>query len=206
MAAVNDTFRTAEFLVSEANGYRSRDQVTVVSTPALVAGQVLGKITAGAAGSAAAQSGNTGNATVGTVTKLAAVQVGTYNIEFISATEFILIAPDGATVGNGQTGTAFSAGNHLSFTITAGGTPMVVGDGFTVAVAAGSGDYAAWDDEAIDGTAVIAGILYEGTAASYDGIATIINADAEVVLDHLTPDDADAAVIAGLAVLGIKAR
>jgi hypothetical protein len=192
--------------VSEANGYRSRDQVTVASTPALVAGQVLGKITAGAAGSATAQAGNTGNATVGTVTKLANVQVGTYNVEFISATEFLLIAPDGTTVGNGFTGTLFNSGSHLSFTITAGGTPMVVGDGFTIAIAAGSGKYAAWDAAAIDGSAVIAGILFEGTAASYDGIATIINADAEVVLDHLTPDDADAAVIAGLAALGIKAR
>jgi len=206
MAAVNDTFRTAEFLVSEANGYRSRDQVTVASTPALVAGQVMGKITAGAAGSAAAQGGNTGNATVGTVTKLANVQVGTYAVEFVSATEFILIAPDGDVVGNGQTGTAFSDGTHLSFTITAGGTPMVAGDGFTIAIAAGSGDYAAWSAAAIDGSAVIAGILFEGTAASYDGIATIINADAEVNLEHLTPSDADAAVIAGLALLGIKAR
>lgn len=206
MAAVNDTFRTAEFLVSEANGYRSRDQVTVASTAALAAGRVLGKITAGAAGSATAQSGNTGNASVGTVTKRANVQVGTYNVEFISDTEFILIAPDGTTVGNGQTGTAFSAGNHLGFTITAGATAMAAGDGFNIAVAAGSGKYAAWNDVVTDGTAVIAGILYEGTPASYDGPATIINADAEVTLDHLTPDDVDAAVIAGLAALGIKAR
>lgn len=206
MAAVNDTFRTAEFLVSEANGYRSRDQVTVASTPALVAGTVMGQATAGAAGSAAAQAGNTGNATVGTVTKLANVQVGTYVVEFVSATEFIVIAPDGNTIGNGQTGTAFSEGTHVSFTITAGGTPMVAGDGFTIAIAAGSGDYVAWADDAIDGSAVIAGILFEGTPASYDGIATIINADAEVNLDHLTPGDEDAAVTAGLAALGIKVR
>ena len=206
MAAVNDTFRTAEFMVSESNGYRSRDQVTVASTPALIAGQVMGKITAGAAGSAAAQAGNTGNATVGTVTKLANVKVGTYIVEFISATEFIVIDPAGNTIGNGQTGTAFSEGTHVSFTITAGGTAMVVGDGFTIAIAAGSGKYAAWDAAAIDGTAVIAGILLEGTTASYDGIATVVNADAEVNMEHLTPTDADAAVIAGLALLGIKAR
>jgi len=34
MAAVNDTFRTAEFLVSEANGYRSRDEVTITTADA----------------------------------------------------------------------------------------------------------------------------------------------------------------------------
>lgn len=39
---------TAEFLVSEANGYRSREEVTIKEGAAqnLVAGQVLGKVTA----------------------------------------------------------------------------------------------------------------------------------------------------------------
>ena len=50
MAAQTLAKRTAEFLVSEANGYRSRDDVTVATTPALLAGQVLGRITVGAAG------------------------------------------------------------------------------------------------------------------------------------------------------------
>ena len=34
MAAVNDTYRTAEFLVSEANGYRSRDEITITTADA----------------------------------------------------------------------------------------------------------------------------------------------------------------------------
>lgn len=34
MAAVNDTFRTAEFLVSEGNGYISRDEVTITTADA----------------------------------------------------------------------------------------------------------------------------------------------------------------------------
>lgn len=34
MAAVNDTYRTAEFLVSEANGYLSRDEVTITTADA----------------------------------------------------------------------------------------------------------------------------------------------------------------------------
>lgn len=206
MAAQTLAKRTAEFLVSEANGYRSRDDVTVATTPALLAGQVLGRITVGAAGSAVAQSGNTGNATVGTVTKLANVQAGTYVVEFISATEYLLIAPDGTTVGNGFTGTAFSGGAHLSFTITAGGTPMVVGDGFTIAIAAGSGDYAAYAASGIDGTSRVAGILFEGVPASHDGPATIINADAEVNSAHLTVTGTKSVIVAGLADLGIKVR
>ena len=37
---------TAEFVLSEANGKRSRETVTVASGNTLVAGQVLGKVTA----------------------------------------------------------------------------------------------------------------------------------------------------------------
>jgi hypothetical protein len=41
--------RTAEFLVSEANGYRAREEATVVggAAPGLVAGQVLGRLANG---------------------------------------------------------------------------------------------------------------------------------------------------------------
>lgn len=47
MAIVNETRHTAEFLVSEANGYRSREQVVVDATGgALAAGTILGIVTA----------------------------------------------------------------------------------------------------------------------------------------------------------------
>lgn len=205
MVTVNDTYRTAEFLVSEAGGYRSRDQVTVTTTPALVAGQVLGRITTGTAASAA-KAGNTGNATVGAITKGVNALPGVYQVVFSSATEFNVFAPGGALVGIGQTGTAFSAGAHLTFTITAGGTAMVVGDGFDITVAAGSGAYVALSATAINGSATVAGILYEGVPASFSGPVTIINAEAEVNLAHLTYDGTEAAVVAGLKALGIKAR
>lgn len=47
MAPVTQTVKTAEFLVSEANGCRSRAEVTVDATGgALVAGTILGVVTA----------------------------------------------------------------------------------------------------------------------------------------------------------------
>ena len=47
MTVLTETRHRGEFLVSEANGHRSREVVTMVSgTVALVAGSVLGKITA----------------------------------------------------------------------------------------------------------------------------------------------------------------
>lgn len=47
MAILTDTAHTGEYIVSEANGYRSREEVTVDATGgALIAGTVLGKVTA----------------------------------------------------------------------------------------------------------------------------------------------------------------
>jgi len=47
MATLTEARRTGEFIISEANGTRSRDEITVAAAaPALVAGTVLGKITA----------------------------------------------------------------------------------------------------------------------------------------------------------------
>ena len=48
MAIVSDTKRTAEFLVSEANGYRSREyRNAALGGTALPAGTVLGRLTTG---------------------------------------------------------------------------------------------------------------------------------------------------------------
>jgi len=48
MVAVSDTKRTAEFLVSEANGYRSREERTAaLGGSVLPAGTLLGRLTAG---------------------------------------------------------------------------------------------------------------------------------------------------------------
>ena len=47
MTILNQTIQTAEYLVSEAEGYRSRDVAVVAATEALVAGTVLAQPTAG---------------------------------------------------------------------------------------------------------------------------------------------------------------
>lgn len=207
MATVTELARNYEFLIQPANGDRSFEEVTVAAGGAdRLGGTVLGKLTAGTVGAAAAQSGNTGNATVSTVTKGVNVKSGTYNIEFVSATEFILIDPTGAVVGNGQTGTAFSDGAHLSFTITAGGTAMVAGDGFTVAVALGNGDYVPYDAAATNGAATVAGILLMDIASGVTAKRAIVARDATVKNYKLIYTGTEATVVAGLAALGIIAR
>jgi len=48
MATLTEARRTGEFLISEANGTRSREKVTIAAAAsALVAGTVMGKITVG---------------------------------------------------------------------------------------------------------------------------------------------------------------
>jgi len=83
---------------------------------------------------ATANAGNTGNATSSVPVVSAGAAAGAYVVSFISATAYnVTNAATGAFVGRGATGVAFNTGG-LSFTITAGGTPMVAGDGFTIAV------------------------------------------------------------------------
>lgn len=46
MPTLTEGFHTGEFVHSEANGHRSREVVTIVSGQSVVAGEVLGKVTA----------------------------------------------------------------------------------------------------------------------------------------------------------------
>lgn len=114
------------------------------------AGAVLGKRTVGAAGAAAATGGNTGNGTVSTPSKLAGAKAGVYRIEFISATVFEVIGPDGKSLGEGRNGVAFT--REIAFTVTAGGNAFVAGDSFTITVAAGDGKVLRSVSTATDGT------------------------------------------------------
>jgi hypothetical protein len=154
------------YLVSEAKGYRSRESIVLSSTiDAIVArGTILGKRTKGTAAAVtpAAFAHNAGNATVGAVTVDAGATAGTYKAIFTTATTFNFYNPAGILEGGGSTGVAFSAGS-LNFTITAGGTPMVAGNGFNfpLAYAAGSLEWVPWTPAATDGSEAASGIAYD---------------------------------------------
>lgn len=92
------------------------------------------------AGVYAADGGNTGNFTSSAVVVTAATaKEGVYKIEFLTATEFEVFDPDGNLLGIGNTGVAFSQ-RGVAFTLTAGGTPAVAGDGAIITVSATSAD------------------------------------------------------------------
>lgn len=141
MTILTSNPRIAEFVLSEDEGQRSRDNIVVTQTGAeVLSGTVLTKVDTATTGSAAATAGNTGNPTFGTIAVGAAGKPGAYKLTFTAPTKFTVEDPLGVTIGSGTTGVAFSKVG-IGFTLTAGGTAAVAGDEWTITVASGSGKY-----------------------------------------------------------------
>jgi hypothetical protein len=207
MTVFTEGFHTAEFMVSEANGFRSRDAIVILSGEGkLAAGTVLSKIAAGAATAAAKSGGNTGNGTISAVTTAAGVKVGIYTVRFTAATAFVVEDPDGYSLGAGATGTAWA--DDLGFTITAGGTPFVAGDGFDITVAAGSGKYRAAQNADVGNAILWAAV--DATSADAPGAAVTRSAEVNAahLVYHSSVDDAGkkSAKAVQLAAVGIIVR
>lgn len=176
-------------------------------------GTVLGKIATGAGSAAAKTGGNTGTGTIGAITVNQGAKVGVYKVRFTAATVFQVLDPDGNVIGgNGATGAAFS--DDIGFTITAGGTAFVAGDGFDITVAAGSGKYAPYDPTAKDGSQNASAVLLHkhDTTADVAGAVLLVRGPAEIDRTELewganvtTSAHKDAAVSA-LSALGIVSR
>lgn len=203
-----------EFLISEACGSRSVEDVTI-DTGDLVAGTVLGKITKGAATGAAVAGNTSGSGSITAAPTVGAgAKVGVYHAVCIEPAtnlgKFLITDPDGITLGVATVGTEF-VGGGLTFTIS-DATDFVSGDSFTITIAAGSGKYVAYDQDAVDGSEIAAGILYDNidaTAGDIEAVAYL--RDCEVNGSLLTwPSDIEAAektaAIAQLAILGIIVR
>lgn len=214
MAEIAEGRYRGEFLYSEACGTRSLETV-IIDTGDLAAGTVLGKITKGTA-TGAAVAGNTGN---GTITAAPAVgagaKPGVYRAICIEPTanlgKFTVEGPDGIMVGVATVGTEF-VGGGLTFTIADGATDFASGDAFTITVAAGSGKYVAYNQDAANGSCIAAGILLDNVnATSADVEAVAYVRDCEVNGSEITwPSDIEAGekitAIAQLAALGIIVR
>lgn len=140
-------------------------QPIVVLTGTLKRGTVLGQQTSSPI-NAAAKAGNTGNATIGTLSVGAAPKVGLYKAIATDATHFAVTDPEGNAVGNATAGAAFSTGGQIGFTITAGGTPCVAGDEFDITVSDATGGFIACVKTASDGSQNPAAILVDDADAS----------------------------------------
>lgn len=109
----------------------SLKMVTVASGQNLPRGRVV-QLTGQFASAVGVAGTNTGNATMGATTAGDNASIGTFIVKFTAATVFYVINPEGVRLKDGATGVAYL--DQVGFTITAGGTPMVAGDTFTVAV------------------------------------------------------------------------
>ncbi len=190
-----------EFLLSEAEGYRSREKVTVAVSQTLLAGQVVGKITAGAkTATPAAGVPAPAAATISTATAALNTKVGTHRFECIiggsgTASKWRHTDPDGKYVGIATGNTAYAGGGLSALTITDTGTDPVPGEAFDVVVtmAAASGYIAMHDPEALNGLQVAYGVMFDAvtTGASATGEGVVIVRDAEVDNNLLVWDDQD---------------
>ena len=207
MSIKTEGVHAGEFLLSEANGSRSRENIVIAAGAGqLVAGTVLAVITAANAVVATAAPGNTGDGTVGSTSAQSEAVSGDYTLIITSAEEgeFELIGPSGGTIDSGMVGQAFNA-LGIGFTVTAGETDFADGDSFTLSVNANLGEYVAYDaDGANDGRRTASAILYGPVdATDTDVLAVGIVRDAEVterLLTGLDDDGADDLVEQGIVI------
>lgn len=210
-----EQFRAGGFLVSQANGHRSVEQVSLTGSGVIKPGTVLGKKTTGTTAVAAAVAGNTGNGTMGAVTVSAGAKPGVYTLTIIepgtNVGAFMVSGPDGAVIGNGDVAAAFSAGG-LAFTLADGATDFTAGDQFTITVAAGNSKYAPLNLSDATGLAAAAAIAWDYTdATSADKMGTAVVRDAEINASELVwPSGISApqiaTALAQLAAAGVIAR
>lgn len=146
-----------------------------------IRGCLLGKVTLGAATAAAKAGGNTGNGTLtmdASTPILAGAQVGVYAVRVITAGTNSFTArvtdPSGRVVGDIAVSGANASGtfsSQVKFAIADAATDFVVGDGFDITVAAGSGKYRVAVSTNVDGSAVPDAILADDVDASGADVA-----------------------------------
>lgn len=195
--------RVKAVIISEAAGQRSRENITVVQTGvALESGTLLTQTGDAGAGSFGVVSGSTGNPTAGSVTVGSAAKPGVYRGTFTAPTKYDLEDPDGVRIGSGTTGVAFNKGG-VGVTITAGATPAVAGDEFTISIATGNLKYAAYTAAGAAGPADA--VLYNWLPAKTgDSKAVGFVRDAE--LNRFELVGLDATGVADLAKKGLIVR
>lgn len=176
--------RPSDVLKRHDPEYSLEERIALAGSGVIQIGQVMGTVTSAAATAAAKSGGNTGNGTISAVTKLGDAKTGIYSVRFTAATAFTLRDPNGDVVDTGATGVAFA--NDLGFTITAGGTPFVAGDGFDITVALGSRKLRPFDPTAVDGSQVPTEIsIGRADATSADAKILTVAREATVVRNEL---------------------
>lgn len=165
-----------------AGGGQRTDACTLLYGENRARGTLLGQITLGAASKAAKSGGNTGDGTLTldvTTPILANAQPGVYTVRIVRAKYTDSDVPTQQPIaelkdpkGNvlavfdvlGSSGTTIS--NQVKFCMVDGSTAFVVGDGFDITIAAGSGKLKLCNSANLDGSQCPHSILAADTDAS----------------------------------------
>jgi hypothetical protein len=171
MPTLTEGMHPGEFLLSELQGYMSRENVIVASGEVLQPGTVIGFTTALPA--AIPGSANVGNGAVTVHGIGAGARVGSYSAVCLTAGAtgtFKVTGPDSAQLGTLTVGTRFT-NSGLDVTIADGATDFAVGDTFTFPIARGLAK--AWTAAAGDGTQTVGGIVIYKVDASAGAVRTV---------------------------------
>ena len=170
----------AGFIVSESDGYASRDAVTITSgAGALAAGHVLESFAVSASASAAAGGANSGNGAVSNLSGGSA-PAGLYRLTMLTSTTYrVRSLGTGGTVGSGTVASNFSAGPN--FVLSAGSAAFAAGDTFTITVNSGGYEFREYDPANSDAVIAPAGILIGHVDATSNAVkAAVLTRAAEV--------------------------
>ncbi len=175
LASYSSTSYTPDGLVISLDDVVSRKVTLLSGQASLKRGTLLGKITMG--GVTETHAGNTGNGAFTadvTTPLLANAQPGVYKAICITAAAnggiFRVFDPKGNALGDVAVGGTFA--NQIKFVIADGATDFVVGDTFSITVAAGSGKYVKSLAASVDGSQVPDAILVEDTDATAADVDT----------------------------------
>lgn len=176
MTKLHDSPGAGHFILSEANGYRSRQRITVGASQTLKAGSVLAAIGLGAVAAAAGAPVGPGNGAVGAWTADAGVPAGRWLIRLLATgatAAFEVRRPDGSIDGQGAVGSAYNGG--INGTLADGSTDWGVGAEIPVDVSYEDGEvFVAHNPAGTDGSQYPRGVLF-------DDVTTGVGETAEAV-------------------------
>jgi hypothetical protein len=187
--SLTEKLHPSGFIVSEGEGNISRDNGVLISGQNLLAGTVLGKITHAGATQVYAGTGNGVMTLDATNPVRAGAKVGVYTATAITAAAnggvFRVEDPDGFVLGDVAVAATFD--DDIKFVIADGATDFIVGDKFSITVAAGSDKFSILAPAAQDGSQAGGGILVAAVDASAADVACVVLARfAEVNANELT--------------------
>ncbi len=184
MSTLTEVSHAGEYIVSEADGTRSRE-AAVLNTGDLEAGAVLGRLNT--VSTTAVGGSNVGTGVMGTVTIGADAIAGDYVLtctaEGSNVGTFSVVSPSGITLAELTVASAYST-THLSMTLADGTEDFDTGDVFTITAILDN--YAEFNTAGSGGTEEAVAILFDAVDASSASAACVISArDCEVTADEL---------------------